>query len=111
MSLNIRPVGRLLVTGVPGWLTDALLDSLRREPPAGLTAVRCLVQPGPGPAAVAWDETPFPMERVTADLRDAASLAAAARGVDTVLHAAGVLHVGRTRDWYDVNTRGTMRLL
>ncbi len=112
MSSSSREVGRLLVTGVPGWLTDALLQSLRETPPPGLTAVRNLVEPGRLPPARADDaDAPFPTEYVEADLRDRASLSAATRGVDTVLHAAGILHVRRTRDWYDINTRGTDRLL
>lgn len=32
------------------------------------------------------------------------------RGVDTVVHAAGVLHVQRTQEFYDINTEGTRRL-
>ncbi|HLH24004.1 MAG TPA: NAD-dependent epimerase/dehydratase family protein [Chloroflexota bacterium] len=112
MKSNSREIGRLLVTGVPGWLTDGLLQSLREAPPPGLAAVRCLVEPGRLPPPRTTDEeAPFPTEYVEADLRDRASLAAATRGVDTVLHAAGLLHVRRTRDWYEVNTRGTDRLL
>ena len=38
MSSSSREIGRLLVTGVPGWLTDGLLQSLRESPPPGLRA-------------------------------------------------------------------------
>ena len=46
MSSSGRALGRLLVTGVPGWLTDALLQSLWGAPPPGLSAIRCLTEPG-----------------------------------------------------------------
>ncbi len=102
----------MLLTGVPGWLTDALLQSLRTTPGPGLTAVRCLVQPGVRIAiGAAEDEAGIPVECAIGDLRDPASLTAALQGIDTVLHAAGVLHVRRTRDWYEINTYGTARLV
>ncbi|HEY7060518.1 MAG TPA: NAD-dependent epimerase/dehydratase family protein [Chloroflexota bacterium] len=111
MSSSSRALGRLLVTGVPGWLTDALLQSLWEAPPAGLSAIRCLTEPGRTLPRGTAPEPPVPTEYVAADLRDRASLVEATRGVDTVLHAAGLLHVRRTEDWYEVNTRGTERLL
>lgn len=106
-----RAVGKLLLTGVPGWLTAALLDDLPRAPLAGLSGVRCMVErgaavdraPGCGSNVSDW-------EIVEGDLRDADSLRRAVRGVDTVLHAAGVVHVRRTRDWYRINTDGTESL-
>lgn len=112
MSPAPRPLGRVLLTGVPGWLTTAMLDSLRDQPPHGLTAVRCMVQPDFLPAARERPvQLPVPVEYVAADLRDDGSLAEAAKGVDTIFHAAGILHVRRTRDWYNINTAGTRRLL
>ena len=111
MSSSSRAVGRLLLTGVPGWLTEGVLQSLRESPPPGLTEARCLVEPGRRPAPSETEELPFAITHVEADLRDRSSLLDATGGVDTVLHAAGVLHVRRTQDWYEINTRGTERLL
>ena len=108
---GLRPIGKLLLTGVPGWLTEALLDDLARSPRNGLSAVRCLVQRNPE-----FDDRSFvarhalDLEIVSGDLRDAESLRTAVQGVDTVLHAAGILHVRRTREWYDINTDGTEAL-
>jgi len=51
-----------------------------------------------------------PVEVVYGDLRDPDTLASAVRGIEHGVHAAGVLHVERTRDWYDVNTEGTREL-
>ena len=106
-----RPAGRLLLTGVPGWLTDALLDDLARDPLAGLTGVRCLVQPGVSCSAPPETRQRLNLEIVAADVRDGEAIRCAVHNVDTVLHAAGVVHVRRTRDWYDINTRGTQTLV
>jgi nucleoside-diphosphate-sugar epimerase len=101
-----QPAGRLLITGVPGWLTDAFLTRLADDPLPGISAVRALALPGQAKSCA----YKMDLEWVEADLRDAAAVQAAARGVDTVLHTAGVLHVRRIRDFYDVNTAGTIAL-
>jgi len=107
----MSPPGSLLITGVPGWLTSALLRSLAADPPAGLTRVRCVTAPD-----AAWDRAaagaglPFDLEVARADMRDGAALVRTVAGMDAVLHAAAILHVRRTRDWYDINATGT-RLL
>ncbi|HXX70182.1 MAG TPA: NAD-dependent epimerase/dehydratase family protein [Polyangiaceae bacterium] len=106
-----RRVGQLLITGAPGWLADRLLASFVAVPLPGLARVRCLVRAGL--AVDAGDfarQTGAEVDVVRGDLRDRRSLEAAVRGVDTVLHAAGILHVRRTQDFYDVNTEGTLRL-
>lgn len=100
---------RLLVTGVPGWLTEALLHDLARDRGPALEEVRSLVMPGSRPPDIQSTNVRF--TAVEGRLEDEASLAAATKGCDAVLHAAGVLHVRRTSDWYDVNTHGTKRLL
>ena len=101
----------MLVTGVPGWLTEALLTSMVAHPPQGLNAIHGLVQRG-----VVADEQSITrkysgsVDIVSGDVRDADSLRSAVKGIDTVFHSAGVLHVKRTREWYDVNTDGTRAL-
>jgi len=106
-----RRVGVLLVTGAPGWLADRLLGSFHASPPPGLLRVRCLVH-----SSVDLDAAEYAkrmgveVEVVRGDLRDMASLRAAVVGVDTVLHGAGILHVHRTQEFYDINTEGTRRL-
>ena len=147
---SFRPIGKLLLTGVPGWLTAAVLEDLARNPLPGLCGLRCLVEPSspPLPPGEGWGEgkwssssnsagqvrsqTPLsptlsrreretfpapstvattpPLEIVRGDLRDSDALRAAVQGVDSILHAAGVVHVRRIRDWYDVNTGGTQAL-
>jgi len=102
----------MLLTGVPGWLTAALLKDCARNAPRGLAYLRCLVHPAAqAQAREMLDGLDLEAEIVVGDLRDTDTLAAATRGVQTVLHAAGLVHVRRTRDWYEVNTRGTEQLV
>src|SRR5215212_3350537 len=103
-------LGRLLLTGIPGWLTEALIESLQSDPPAGLTSLRLMTQPGAALKVHAADSGQIPVTHVYADLRDRSSLESAVRDVDSVFHAAGILHVRRTRDWYSINTQGTINL-
>ena len=100
----------LLLTGVPGWLTTALLDSLRTHPLPGLESLTCFTDnrlPLPETPALPGLRTCVTRGRI----EDTASLKRAIKSCDSVLHTAGLLHVRRTRDWYDVNTQGTKNLL
>src|SRR5580692_1167065 len=106
-----RRVGTLLLTGAPGWLTDRLSASLAAEPPHGLTRVRLLVHPSHQVDAASYKQaTGLDVDIVRGDLGDAATLREAVRGVDSIVHAAGLIHVKRIGDYYDVNTEGTRRL-
>ncbi|MGD0524221.1 MAG: NAD-dependent epimerase/dehydratase family protein [Polyangiaceae bacterium] len=108
---HARPVGVLLLTGAPGWLTDRLAASLADRAPKGLTRVRCLVHPDHAIDAAAYRRaTGLEVEVVRGDLGDAGALREAVGGVDSVVHAAGLIHVRRYGDYYDVNTEGTHRL-
>lgn len=112
LEVGFRPLGGLLITGVPGWLTTGLLGALTRWPPQGLSFLRCLVHPAAvTQAREVLDSLGLEAEIVVGDLREPCALAAATRGVASVLHAAGVVHVRRTREWYEVNTSGTARLV
>jgi nucleoside-diphosphate-sugar epimerase len=101
-----RSIGRLLVTGAPGWLTDAFLQTLATNGGAGATSVRVTTLPG-------FTKRPdygLDVEWVEADLRDEAALGKAVAGMDSILHTAGMLHVKRINEFYDVNTTGTIAL-
>jgi nucleoside-diphosphate-sugar epimerase len=99
---------KVLVTGAPGWLCDALLPALRAGP------IRCLLQTGLAPQKVdAWRAGhPEVAEVRGGDLADGGSLEAACIGLEggAVLHGAGVIHPKRTRDWYRINRDGTLKL-
>lgn len=99
---------KLLVTGYPGWLTTRFLETLGDYPAyAGkITSIRCLTL-GQAPLP----SVPVHCENVAGNLNDCGSLKAAAAGMDLVLHAAGILHVKRNRDFYRVNRDGTENLL
>jgi nucleoside-diphosphate-sugar epimerase len=96
------------VTGVPGWLSEALLASLARDPMPGLASVRCLVRNGQGDPV--RDRLGVDAEIVRGDLADAASLERAVKGVDTVLHAAAVMRVEHIETYYQINALGTRDL-
>ena len=105
-------LGTLLVTGAPGWLAEGLFASLRADWPAGLRQVRCLVKDAlDGFNTEEWRKSQgIDMEVVRGDLTDCDSLRRAVQGVTSVLHGAGIIHVRRIREYYDVNTEGTHAL-
>ncbi len=94
-----------LVTGAPGWAGDRLLEALLRS--GDHAAIRALVMPdAPG-------DLPADVERVEGDLRDpqaVARLTAGADGAD-VFHFAGLIHPGRVRELFEINTQGTQNLM
>lgn len=102
----------LLVTGAPGWLCDRVLALLVQQ--RRTLRIRCMVQRGfPTQKLDEWcKKHPEVTEVVFGDMTDPASLAAACSNAEggIVLHAAGIIHPRRTRDWYAVNRDGTASL-
>lgn len=100
-----RPV---LVTGGTGFIGRRLVAAVQAQG----ARVRVLVRPG---RAIPTDGSG--LETVVGDLADAASLAHACAGMDTVIHAAGFAHAdaGDVVDFADqhwaVNAHGTFQLL
>jgi nucleoside-diphosphate-sugar epimerase len=111
----VRSTGKaeaaLLVTGAPGWLADAFLRSLAREPIEGLSRVRCLVHVSSSFDGLEprrrWG---IDAEIVRGDVLDGACLARAVAGIDMVVHAAAIMHVRRIDEYYAINTQGTRNL-
>jgi nucleoside-diphosphate-sugar epimerase len=93
---------RLLLTGAPGWLGDALLPKL-----GALGELRCLVD-----RSIPAERAPVVGNCVRGNLADEASLALACENMagGAVVHAAGVIHPRRTSDWYRINRDGTLAL-
>jgi nucleoside-diphosphate-sugar epimerase len=77
---------------------------LQRSPIAGVSNIRAFVQRG------SHGSVPSHVELAEGDVRDIQTLTDACRDVDLVVHAAGVLHVRQTSDWYAVNAGGTQNL-
>ncbi|MBI4239098.1 MAG: NAD-dependent epimerase/dehydratase family protein [Deltaproteobacteria bacterium] len=79
---------RVLITGSAGNLGSRLARAMLREP----CALRLMYHRTPLPQDVA---TASDVEPIRADLADPATLGAAVRGVDTIVHFAGVLFAPR----------------
>jgi nucleoside-diphosphate-sugar epimerase len=92
-----------LVTGVPGWAGNALLEALLASP--AYDHVRCLVATGVPRGG--------DVENVTGDLRDPQSLDRFAAGGDgaDLFHFAGLIHPRRVRELDKVNAQGTRDLV
>lgn len=103
------------MTGVPGWLAQAFLDDVTANGLDEISDVRAIVHPSALPGASALGQRNPIVTTVHAhDLGNTgespANLNGALKGVDAVVHGAAVIHVNRTRDWYRINTEGTIRL-
>ena len=98
-------LGKVLVTGAPGWLGTRLVGALA----AAGVQTRCLVLPGSETAELSR----LGVETVEGDVTEPGSLAAATSGVDVVFHAAGIIHppMFDLRELDRVNVDGTRNVL
>ena len=101
----------LLITGVPGWLGNRMLDVFMNGDTFGKSAinrkVRLLIQPqfkGLFPEGL-------PFEIVYGDITDRESLAIALKDVKAVYHLAGVIYPKKISSYYKVNYEGTKNLV
>ena len=92
-----------LVTGATGFVGSHVVDCLLERG----RAVRCLVRRS---SNLRYLKDPR-LEFAYGGLDDATDWQAALDGVDTIYHVAGVTFARRARDYFDVNQRGTERLL
>jgi len=94
---------KILITGAPGWLGNILVESLIKEK----HKVRCLVLKDSN-----YQELKkMGAECVEGNLTEAESLKEIAKGIDVVVHAAGIIHPKKICELYLINTRGTKYLL
>lgn len=106
------PAGELLlVTGVPGWLGNRLVDVLVNGDAWGKTyaprRVRLFVHPGAREVL----RVPASFEIVYGDINDTAAVAQAVAGATTVFHFAGAIWPPKTETLYRVNAQGTKTLV
>lgn len=94
--------GRVLVTGATGFVGSHIAEALLE---AGYD-VRCGARDPDQPRWLSG----IPAEVVPLDLDDPAHLRRALRGMDAVIHAAGITRARRYEDYDRINTVGTRRL-
>ncbi len=93
-----------LITGGSGFVGKALLARLAASEPRPATLRVLVRQPSDAPAC---------FESSVGDLRDPHSLARACEGIDTVIHLAGIAHVGSaaSAEAHAINHDGSLALL
>lgn len=99
-----------LVTGAPGWLGDTLVETLLKgssEFQVETRKVRCLVLPGQNASHL----EAMGAEIVRGDITDPTTLMTVAKGVDSVIHCAGLIHPKRISQLFDINTRGVENMI
>ena len=106
-----RMPGRLLITGVPGWLGNRFVDVLTNGDRTGhhypARPVRLFVHP----SARGMLDLPARFEIVYGDINDAPAVGAALDGVATVIHLAGAIYPPKVATLYRVNVDGTRTLV
>jgi nucleoside-diphosphate-sugar epimerase len=104
-------VSKLAVTGYPGWLATAFLAALNGPQYESPGEILAIVHPDTVEAArKSLAQQGLPFEVVAYDLAQPAPLYETLRGVDVLVHSAAIIHVKSTKDWYRVNTEGTIAL-
>ena len=94
-------MGKVLLTGATGFIGNHLVDLLRSE---GFD-VRCLVRKTSNISNLVGK-----VEFVYGEVTSPESLEEAVRGVDYVVHLAGVVKALNSEGYYKVNTQGTINL-
>jgi nucleoside-diphosphate-sugar epimerase len=94
---------RYLVTGAPGWLCNRLVEVMCLEK----MDVTCLVLKG-----MSVDHLKkMGAKIIYGNVLNFESLLIATKNIDRVIHAVGVIHPKRSKDFYNLNTNGTKNIL
>ena len=94
---------KVLVTGGTGFIGSHLIETLLKKG----DQVRCLLRKS---SDLKWIKG-LPVEYAWGDCRDRASLKEAVRGVDRVIHSAGVTKAVRKETFFEINAYGTENLI
>jgi len=101
---------KIFVTGAPGWLGTRCVELIARRTLACQKndyLLRCLVLERSDVAEL----EAVGAEIVYGDIRDPECLKTAMDNCDYVVHAAGIIHPKRVKDFYDINYIGTKNVL
>lgn len=102
---------KLLITGVPGWLGNRMVDIMINGNRKGNfktnRPVRLLVEP----RFSGMLNLPGNFEIFYGDIRNPKDVEEAVRGIDTVFHLAGAIYPKKIKTLYEVNTKGTENLV
>ena len=99
---------RLLLSGFPGWLGDNIVDWFYTNKDHDYTHLRCIVAPWITKNQIDEYALKYPqLEIVFGDFTNRSDLEKACLNCDAIIHSAGIIHVNRVNQWYDVNTEGT----
>ena len=105
----------ILITGSNGWLglnlVQALIEGAAEIRGLKIGKIRCLILPGSGSERLKkMDQS---IEIVEGDLRNPRDLSNFMNGAKDgpLLHAAGMIHPKRVREFYEINRDGTRNLL
>ena len=103
--------GKLLITGVPGWLGNNFIDTIINANKFGEwqsnRKVRLLVQP----QYKGMLDLPSQFEIIYGDITDKNRVLEALEGVTTVFHLAGAIYPEKIKTLYKVNYEGTKCLV
>jgi dihydroflavonol-4-reductase len=103
--------GKLLITGVPGWLGNRMVDIMINGDRLGnfqsARKVKLLVQPH----LKGMLDLPDQFEIVYGDINDKNSVIEALEGVNSVFHLAGAIYPPKIKTLYKVNYDGTKCLV
>jgi len=99
----VKSILEVLVTGATGFIGSHLVESLLQRG----DQVRCLVRKT---SDLKWLRN-LPIQAVTGDCQDKASLTEAVKDVDQVFHLAGVTKVMEEKTYFEINAFGTENLI
>lgn len=103
--------GKLLITGVPGWLGNRMVDILINGNNKGEfqsnRPVKLLVEP----KYAGKLNLPPNFEIIYGDIRQQKDVDEAVQGVESVFHLAGAIYPKKIKTLYEVNTKGTENLV
>lgn len=106
---------RILITGVPGWLSGRFLEILikgfNNEGPVNDWQIRCLALGGIDVSFIENLSHFKKIEIIRGDITKKETLKNAVQGVDVIFHIAGLIHPKKIRQLYEINTYGALNLI